>query len=643
MLDVLIILLISPVKTQADVLESTPSTLSSAIFAPSSNKSQASVPQNKEKNCVLSSKANSLKEVNSSTEKKNGSSGRSSEFLRHFCAGSSSTKPTLIAQDKSSTSEPSEATQEEQVNPVSDLVNPKSSPIPISDSTDSTEEEQVNSVSQLADVKPTDWSFQALQSLVERYGVIAGYPNHTFRGNRPLTRYEFAAALSATLDRLRELLASSTSDVVRKEDWETLQKLQNQFSPELASLQGRVDLLEAKTAVLQQQQFSPTSVLNGRAEIVVGELFTGNNVITKKPAPNVVTMQENLSLRLNTSFNGKDVLTVTGGGGNIVSLGQTRAGLLGTYDGRTADNQVLSIPSNQIALTGLRYRFLPTPNTQVNIYAQNDGANEIGFSVPINPYFESTFASGANGISRFSRRALVFNYGDNGAGIAVLQKFGKQLQVGLAYSAPNASVPAINNGLFSGRYLALGQILYNNRKNNFRISAAYVNTYSPPNTTGFNGTNFGPADGSNLVNSTVAGTGTIGNLYGVQAFYQFNPRFAMNGWVSYAVHRYLGRGDGEAMDWALGFSFPDLFSKGSLGGFFVGMAPRMISLSKDVNLGAGFGQADKDVSLHIETFYQYKITDNIDITPGLILVTAPDSNGTNPPSLFGWIRALYRF
>ncbi|MDD1426634.1 S-layer homology domain-containing protein, partial [Dolichospermum sp. ST_sed9] len=43
---------------------------------------------------------------------------------------------------------------------------------------------QVTSVSQLSDVQPTDWAFSALQSLVERYGCVAGYPNGTFRGNR---------------------------------------------------------------------------------------------------------------------------------------------------------------------------------------------------------------------------------------------------------------------------------------------------------------------------------------------------------------------------------------------------------------------------------------------------------------------------
>src|SRR5919199_1040438 len=57
--------------------------------------------------------------------------------------------------------------------------------------------EQVNSVTQLSDVQPTDWAYEALRSLVERYGCIAGYPNGTYRGNRAMSRYEFAAGLNA--------------------------------------------------------------------------------------------------------------------------------------------------------------------------------------------------------------------------------------------------------------------------------------------------------------------------------------------------------------------------------------------------------------------------------------------------------------
>ncbi|MFN6518997.1 MAG: iron uptake porin [Nostoc sp. CreGUA01] len=502
---------------------------------------------------------------------------------------------------------------------------------------------QVNSVSELSDVQPTDWAFQALQSLVERYGAIAGYTDGTFKGDRALTRYEFAAGLNTALDRINQIIASSTADLVKQEDLDTIKKLREEFSTELATLQGRVDAAEAKLGVIESQQFSTTVKLTGRAQIVLGSLFSGNNVVTGRPAPRVVTQQGSVSLRLNASFTGKDSLGITLGGGNIQSLGQTRAGLLGTFDGRTADNSSITRPPNDISVSGVRYRFPFGSNTQVNIYALSDGANELGFTVPINPYFESSLATGSNGISRFSRRALVYQYGDAGGGIAVLHRLNQQFQLGVAYSAPNASNPGENNGFFTGRYLALGQILYTSPQKNFRAALTYVNTYSPPNARGLSGTNFGPAAGSNLVNSTVAGTGTLANLYGIQAFYQFSPKFAMNGWVSYGAHRYLGRGDGNAMDWAVGMSFPDLGKKGSLGGLFVGMAPTLTRLSSNVDLGAGLGQADKDLSLHIEGFYQYRINDRIDITPGFIWVTAPDSNANNPDSLYAWIRTVYRF
>ncbi|MFO5528716.1 MAG: iron uptake porin, partial [Cuspidothrix sp.] len=81
-----------------------------------------------------------------------------------------------------------------------------------SETTATGEMDQVTSVSQLSDVQPNDWAFQALQSLVERYGCIAGYPNGTFRGNRALSRYEFAAGLNACLDRVNELIATAASD-----------------------------------------------------------------------------------------------------------------------------------------------------------------------------------------------------------------------------------------------------------------------------------------------------------------------------------------------------------------------------------------------------------------------------------------------
>lgn len=147
-----------------------------------------------------------------------------------------------------------DVTAPEQANPLSGQYSDQNSPM-----------SQVNSVSQLSDVQPTDWAFQAVQSLVERYGCIAGYPDGTYRGNRALTRYEFAAGLNACLDRVNELIAAGTSSLVRQEDVATLQRLRAEFAPELATLKGRVDLLEARTVQLQASQFSTTTKFNGLA------------------------------------------------------------------------------------------------------------------------------------------------------------------------------------------------------------------------------------------------------------------------------------------------------------------------------------------------------------------------------------------
>jgi len=49
--------------------------------------------------------------------------------------------------------------------------------------------EQVTSVTQFSDVRPTDWAYQALTNLIERYGCVAGYPDATFMGSRVISRY----------------------------------------------------------------------------------------------------------------------------------------------------------------------------------------------------------------------------------------------------------------------------------------------------------------------------------------------------------------------------------------------------------------------------------------------------------------------
>jgi len=534
-----------------------------------------------------------------------------------------------------------ESKVETSVSPSADILTSVTDDQAPDQDTSDNDESSLTSISQLSDVQPTDWAFQALQSLVEHYGCISGDDKGKFRGDRPLTRYEFAAALNSCLDQVTKSIASSTSDSATKEDLKTVERLNTEFQPELVELTGKVDQLEKRTAALEAHNFAPTTKLDAIVETVLGSVFAGNNVITKQPAPRITTIGNDISLRLNTSFNGTDQLRIAVGSNTITGLGGPATGTFGTPDGKTSDNASPAYAPNQFFLGGLRYRFVPVKGTAVNIFALSDGALELGLSPIVNPYFEG---AGANGISRYSRRNMVFDYGDSGTGVAIVQQLGKRAELGLEYTAINGSTSTPGNGVFNGRYAALGQIVYYGNEKNFRVGLTYVNTFSPSGGNGLSyGTAFGPQIGSNLANAIVPNTATIANVYGLETFYRVNPKLAFNAWVGYAAHRYIGSGDGEVWDWQTGVSFPDLFKKGSLGGISVGMEPKLTWLSPNVNLGAGAGVVDKSTSLHIEAFYQHQVNSYLAITPGVIWITAPNADSSNPDSVVGWIRATFKF
>jgi hypothetical protein len=145
------------------------------------------------------------------------------------------------------------------------------SPFPQPDS--SAEEEPTlsqTSVEQLSDVVPTDWAYQALRNLVEQYGCLEGYPDGTFRGNRPLTRFEFAAGLSACMNTIAALTAA---DPVTEEDLQALRRLQEEFATELALLAAQVTDLEAQTAEQQANAFSTTTKLRGEVVSLIPGFF----------------------------------------------------------------------------------------------------------------------------------------------------------------------------------------------------------------------------------------------------------------------------------------------------------------------------------------------------------------------------------
>jgi S-layer homology domain/Protein of unknown function (DUF2808) len=98
-------------------------------------------------------------------------------------------------------------------------------------------------LSQENKVVPGSWAYQSLKSLQDR-GILKGYPNGTFQGDRPLTRDEFAAGLNTALEKTLESFA--TGERVTRDDLLALQQLQLDFKAELAALKNRVSALEGQ-------------------------------------------------------------------------------------------------------------------------------------------------------------------------------------------------------------------------------------------------------------------------------------------------------------------------------------------------------------------------------------------------------------
>ena len=156
---------------------------------------------------------------------------------------------------------------------------------------------QVTSVSELSDVLPSDWAYTALQRLVEEYGCLEGYPDRSYRGNRAMTRYEFAAGLNACLDVIVQLIGPDGSS-----ELETIKRLQEEFAAELATIRGRVDTLEADVAELEANQFSTTTKLKGQLDAHLVIPFDGPGDLDEP------TFEYRTRLNLDTSFTGEDRL-----------------------------------------------------------------------------------------------------------------------------------------------------------------------------------------------------------------------------------------------------------------------------------------------------------------------------------------------
>jgi hypothetical protein len=487
---------------------------------------------------------------------------------------------------------------------------------------------QVTSVSQLSDVQPTDWAFQALQSLVERYGCIAGYPDGTFRGNRAATRYELAAALNACLDQISDRFAT-------KEDLATVKALQEEFKTELATLKGRVDGLEARTKTLEAQQFSTTTKLQGEVVMAVqyGDVFGSTNNRRDLGAVGDVynnsraTALARVRLNFNTSFTGSDLLQtqleVGNGGQDLFANGANigDAGLFGApglYDYGSVD---YTSADSTVRLRRLAYSFKPFKGLTVTVGPKIFPSDFVDF----NSYANNSAQDFSSGV--FINNPLIINNVVDtlgGAGAAVDYKFGNSgvtaRAVYVAASPTNSTANVFGGGLFGDPYQITGEVEYaksfgKDKKNNFAIRGQFTNSSAfdvNQNVVGLN------------AEATFGRFGVFG-----RGGYSINPGFnVVGGTLPLGLATGSNNNDG-VVTWQAGVGVKDLFIPGSLLAGAVGM-PYMV-----------LGQPGPE-QINYEGFYRFPINDNITITPAVMVITDSGNTRTNT-AIQGVLRATFSF
>lgn len=462
---------------------------------------------------------------------------------------------------------------------------------------------QQTSVSELSDVQPTDWAYQALKSLVEKYGVISGYSDGTFRGNRPMSRYEFAVALAATLSKVEDIIADRMSDRFIQEDMIVLRRLQKEFRSALDDLQQRIDNLEARNSELQAHQFSTTTKLHGEAIIALTDGTDANKTVVSRSR-----------LTLSTSFNQQDVLVTQleagNNGGDAISLAQQEEeNLLGTT-GFIANGGGLDYVEvdSDLRLRRLHYTFRPSQDVAVTVGAKMLPRDFIDHNKYANNEavdFSSSFF--------LNNPLIVQNQIDRngGAGAAVQWNPGNgQFTVRSLYIAADADQPdftSTQGGLFGDRYQASVEVEYL-PSDQLALRLQYTNA---------------------LINNTHI------NAFGVNAEYSLNRNAGIFGRFGFGNYNGYNTAINEDLDlhpvtWAVGVGFRNLLLPGTVAGIAIGQP----FVSEDL------GNATQT---NFEAFYNLQLSDNLSITPTFSLVTNADNDSSNGTIWQTTLRSVFSF
>jgi len=538
------------------------------------------------------------------------------------------------------------------------------------------DQNQVTNVQQFNDVKPTDWAYQALSNLIERYGCVAGYPNGTFKGGQAMTRYEAAALLNACLDRVTE-----TTDEI--------QRLQADFAKELTVIKGRVATLEKKVGTLESTQFSTTTKLEGDAYFTLGGVgFSADNnqgaggIGTRNsPAQNAqnfggTTFNYDLRLNLRTSFTGKDLLytrlraaNYVGSAflGNPYTMMSLDRAYPGTAQGTTGQNNIFYLdrlyyrsPMGKGKLAG-QFTYLVGPiarNTEflavTPFYYGGDHQGLDVFTLNGAPgaYNKATggmfgltwkqdvkkgrpfFAASTSYVapSANSAAAAVTNSSSTtGSGIMSSQSGGSWLtQIGYQASQWKAA--------FAWRYGQCGSVFSrrgtqaagNNNSNYFGCGAGVANT-GAASTTKSSGDLYSnsfavtyawqPKKNGTLVPSVNLGWGY--NAYSMTGANAPSPTYSENifNTTNLVNQNLIASNIAATQSWTVGLQWKDAFAKGNAAGMAVGQGT-FVTATRN-------GATPHDGNYAWEWWYKFKMSDAVSITPLLFYLSNPSSAGVS--------------
>ena len=457
--------------------------------------------------------------------------------------------------------------------------------------------EQVTRISQVSNLRPTDWAYQALGNLVERYGCVAGYPNSTFKGGQAMTRYEAAALLNACLDRVTEVT-------------DALRRLMAEFEQELAVLKGRVDGLEAKVGELEASPFSTTARLSGLATFVVGGVH--NN-----PAGEQVTFNVDVQLNLDTSFSGKDLLRTVLRAGNFDGDRNAFGGGLSTLEIAFQEDSGPDL----VGIDKLYYQF------------------PLGAS-PIASQFTATLGArvGQEDMlalwpSAYPSDTILNVLTLNGAPLAYNKNLGPGF--GLWWQnqgwSVSANVVAANGGdssqgLFSSDSAGTSTVQLGYGQENWGIAAIYS----------FIDGGVGVPGATPFITRQIEAEGVRSNTFGISGFWQ--P--AASGWIpsisgGYGINS-SSRGDlRTSQSWMVGLQWSDVLAQGNNFGIGVGQ-PAFATATRN-------GTATEPGVWAWEWWYQWQVSDAISVTPAIFYLNNPGGSEGGRDRLGVLLKTSFRF